>query len=139
MPFEEEFFDAIISTDSYNYFGRDPEYLEQKLLKHVKHGGYMYISIPGMKQDRHQNIPEELLLSWNEEQLDYIHDVNYWENIIKETQGIEIFSIKEMESNEDVWNDWIECDNEYAQSDKRAIDAGACKYLNFISIVLRRK
>ena len=24
MPFEREFFDAVVSTDSYNYFGRDP-------------------------------------------------------------------------------------------------------------------
>lgn len=28
--------------------------------------------------------------------------------------------------------------NEYAAGDKKAVDAGACKYLNFISIVLQR-
>ena len=25
LPFEKNFFDAIVSTDSYNYFGRDPK------------------------------------------------------------------------------------------------------------------
>ena len=25
LPFEREFFDAVVSTDSYNYFGRDPD------------------------------------------------------------------------------------------------------------------
>ena len=27
LPFEKEFFDAVVSTDSYNYFGRDERYL----------------------------------------------------------------------------------------------------------------
>lgn len=36
LPFEKEFFDAVISTDSYNYFGRDESYLDEKLLPFVK-------------------------------------------------------------------------------------------------------
>ena len=39
LPFEPEFFDAVVSTDSYNYFGRDPAYLDAKLLPFVKKGG----------------------------------------------------------------------------------------------------
>ena len=53
LPFEKEFFDAVISTDSYNYFGRDERYLDDKLLPFVKSGGYVYIAIPGMKKDCH--------------------------------------------------------------------------------------
>ena len=50
-----------------------------------------------------------------------------------------IVSIYEMESNEKCRNDWINCDNEYYKNDKKAIDVGACKYLNFIAIVLKKK
>ena len=139
LPFEKEFFDAVVSTDSYNYFGRDDKFLDEKLLPFVKHGGYIFIVVPGMKKDLHQNLPEELLLSWNEEQLDYIHDITYWNNIISKSKDSEIVSIHEMESNEECWNDWIKCDNEYAQGDKKAIEAGACKYLNFIAIILKKK
>lgn len=46
LPFPEEFFDAVISTDSYNYFGRDPAFLDSKLLPFVKKDGYLYID-PG--------------------------------------------------------------------------------------------
>ena len=77
LPFEQEFFDAVVSTDSYNYFGRDPNYLDEKLLPFVKKGGYVYIAIPGMKQDCHDHLPPELLLSWTPEQLDYMHDAAY--------------------------------------------------------------
>ena len=69
LPFEKEFFDAVVSTDSYNYFGRDERYLDEKLLPFLKHGGYVYIAIPGMKKDCHDHLPEELLLSWTPEQL----------------------------------------------------------------------
>ena len=51
----------------------------------------------------------------------------------------EIVSIYEMESNEECWNDWIKCENEYAINDRKSIEAGACKYLNFIAIVLKKK
>lgn len=139
LKFEKEFFDAVVSTDSYNYFGRDESYLDEKLLPFVKKGGYIYIAVPGMKKDCHDNIHEELLLSWTPEQLDYIHDINYWKNIISKSKDSEIISIYEMESNEECWDDWIKCDNEYSRSDSKAINAGACKYLNFIGIVLRKK
>ena len=138
LPFEEEFFDAIISTDSYNYFGRDPKFLDDKLLPYLKHGGYIYIAIPGMKKDCHSNLPPELLLSWTPDQLDYMHDIMYWENIIRQCKGARVISIYEMESNEEVWNDWLKQENEYAISDRKAMEAGGGKYLNFISIVLQR-
>lgn len=138
LPFEEEFFDAIISTDSYNYFGRDLKFLDDKLLPYLKHSGYIYIAIPGMKKDCHNNLPPELLLSWTPDQLDYMHDIMYWENIIRHCKGVRVISIHEMESNEEVWNDWLKQENEYAISDRKAMEAGGGKYLNFISIVLQR-
>ena len=139
LKYEKEFFDAVISTDSYNYFGRDEKFLDDKLLPFVKSGGYIYIVVPGMKSDYHSNLPEELLISWTPEQLEYIQDIEYWKNIISKSKDSEIISIHEMESNEECWNDWIKCDNEYSKNDKKAIDSGACKYLNFIAIILRKK
>ena len=139
LPFGKEFFDAVVSTDSYNYFGRDEHYLDDKLLPFIKSGGYIYIAVPGMKKDCHDNLPQELLLSWTPEQLDYIHDVDYWTNIVRQCAGAELISVKEMESNEDVWADWLMQDNEYAVSDRKTMEAGGGKYLNFISIVLRKK
>ena len=139
LPFAEEFFDAIISVDSYNYFGRDPEYLEKKLLPYLKHGGTLYIAVPGMKKDCHDALQPELLLSWTPKQLDYIHDAAYWRKMIEQTAGIEALSVCEMQSNEEVWNDWLSMENEYARGDRSTMEAGGGKYLNFIAIVLRRK
>lgn len=139
LPFDKEFFDAVISTDSYNYFGRDPKYLDEKLLPFIKSGGYIYIAIPGMKKDLHDNLPPELLLSWTPEQLDYMHDTNYWKNILSYCKNAEIISVSEMESNEEVWADWLRQENEYAIGDRKSMETGGGKYLNFIKIVLRKK
>ena len=139
LPFEKDFFDAVVSTDSYNYFGRDESYLDGKLLPFVKSGGYVYIAIPGMKKDCHDNLPQELLLSWTPEQLDYMHDVEYWSRTVGKSKCSEVISVTEMESNEEVWADWLKQENEYAVGDRKSMEAGGGKYLNFIKIVLRKK
>ena len=139
LPFPKEFFDAVISTDSYNYFGRDPGYLDEKLLPWVKPGGYVYIAVPGMVKDCHDALPQALLLSWTPEQLDYIHDIPYWERIISQCKSADILQIQQLESNREVWDDWLKQDNEYAIGDRKSMEAGGGAYLNFIAIVLRKK
>lgn len=62
----------------------------------------MYIAVPGMKKDCHDDLPDELLLSWNEEQLDYIHDMDYWRNIVDKSNKSKVISIKQMEGNEEL-------------------------------------
>lgn len=139
LPFEKPFFDAIISTDSYNYWGRDPEYLDAKLLPFVKSGGYLYICVPGMKKDCHNNLPKELLLSWTPEQLAYLRDITYWTGILNHSRDAEVISIYEMKGNNDeLWADWIRQENEVAVNDRKTIRAGGGKYLNFIAFVLRK-
>lgn len=139
LPFEKELFDAVVSTDSYNYFGRDEHYLDDKLLPFLKHGAYIYIAIPGMKKDCHDALPPELMLSWTPEQLDYMHDIDYWRGIVGKCVGAELLYVREMESNDEVWADWLRQENEYAIGDRKSMEAGAGRYLNFIAIAMRKK
>lgn len=139
LPYAQEFFDTIVSVDSYHYFGCDKEYLGKHLLPYVKHGGYLLIVMPGLKKDIHDNLPEEMLLSWTPEDLDTMHDTAFWHSTVEATEGVEIVSIYEMENFEECWNDWLVCDNEYAVGDRKSMNAGAGKYMNFIAMVLRRK
>lgn len=139
LPFEKEFFDAVVSIDSYNYWGRDPEYLDAKLLPFVKRGGYIYACVPGLKKDCHDNLPKELLLSWTPEQLAYLRDIIYWTEIVNSSRDAEVVSIYEMESNEDVWADWLNQENDIAVNDRKTMGAGGGKYLNFIAFVLQKK
>ena len=138
LPFAHEFFDAVVSVDSYNYFGRDPRYLGVHLLPLVKHGGELLLAIPGMARDCHDDLPACLLASWTPEQLDYMHDMGWWRANLSQTEGVEIVEMREMACTREAWADWIECDNEYAAGDRAAVEAGALGYLNTIAVRLRR-
>lgn len=139
LPFEREFFDSVVCVDSYNYFGRDPAYLDEKLLPFVKPGGMIYAAVTGMKQDCHDNIPEVLLRSWNAEQLDYIHDAQWWRSMVSQSRDCEVVSVHEMQSNSEVWADWLKQENEYAVGDRATMEHGGLDYMNFVAIVLRKK
>lgn len=139
LPFADEFFDTIISIDAYHYFGLDTAYLGQHLLPLVKRGGRILIAVPGMKKDIHDRIPPEMSLSWSAEDLDTIHDAAYWKGILLATPDAEILSIEELEGYDECWSDWLACDNEYAVSDRAAMEAGGGKYMNLLAIILRRK
>ena len=139
LPFEREFFDSVVCVDSYNYFGRDPAYLDEKLLPFVKSGGWVYAVVPGMKKDCHDNIPEVLLRSWNAEQLDYIHDAQWWRSMVSQSRDCEVVSVHEMQSNSEVWADWLKQENEYAVGDRATMEHGGLDYMNFVAIVLRKK
>ena len=50
-----------------------------------------------------------------------------------------MLAVREMESHDEVWADWLKQENEYAVGDRKAMAAGAGRYLNFIAIVLRKR
>ena len=138
LPFEEDFFDALVSIDAYHYFGRNEKILDEKILPFIKPGGYIYIAIPGMKKDCHNHLPSELLLSWTRDDLATMHDAKYWRNMVNSSNHAEIISVDEMESNEEVWADWLKQENPYAAGDRKVMDAGGGKYLNFVKIIMRK-
>ena len=139
LPFADGFFDDVVSVDSYHYFGLDPEYLGKHLLPLIKDGGRLLFAVPGMKKDVHDDIPAEMLLSWRPEDLDTLHDAAYWRRILAATEGAEILSLHEMENFDECWDDWLACDNEYAVGDRKAMSAGAGKYMNFVAAVIRKQ
>lgn len=139
LPFPRGFFDAVVSIDSYNYYGRNARYLGEKLLPYVKQGGMLYLSIPGMVRDCHDNLPACLLASWTPEQLEYMHDIPWWRGMIRQTPGVQIVDMHPMTSTAEAWADWVTCDNRYAAGDRAAVESGALEYLNTIAITLRKQ
>lgn len=68
-----------------------------------------------------------------------MHDVDYWTSMVSQAKDAEVVTVEEMESNDEVWADWLAQDNEYAVGDRKSMEAGGGKYLNFIKIVLRKR
>ncbi len=139
LPFAHGFFDAVVCVDSYNYFGRDPGYLGEHLLPLVKRGAELLFAIPGMVRDCHSNLPDCLLASWTPDQLDFMHDMDWWRANLAQTGGADVVDMREMSCTREAWADWVGCNNEYSAGDRAAVDAGALDYLNTIAVRLRRR
>ncbi len=138
LPFADGYFDAVVSVDAYHYFGREKGFLEEKLLPLVKPGGVIAIVVPGLKEELTQGLPPAMLLSWSQEDADTWHSAAWWQDFLTgEAAGCAIHT-KQMESFEEPWQEWLQSDNPYAVSDRPAMEAGAGKYMNFVSMVIRK-
>ena len=81
----------------------------------------------------------QLAKGWGNFVSDRINIGRLRSNIISHCKKADLISIYEMESNSEVWSDWIKQNNEYAINDRKAIEAGGGDYLNFIAIILQKK
>ncbi len=141
MPFADEYFDAIISIDAYAYFGTEASFMDTKLAPVVKQGAPIALAFAGFKEEIHDNLPSEILAFWTKEDVEYFHSCKWWRNMLSESKQIQIQNIQEMACFEEAWQDWLDSSNEYAAlalNDKQAMESGAQKYMNFISILARK-
>lgn len=63
LPFGADFFDAIVSIDSFFYYGTDDLYLNE-LVRLLKPGGQLGIAGAGLMQEIATSIPEHLQAWW---------------------------------------------------------------------------
>jgi hypothetical protein len=83
-----------------------------------------------------------MALSWSKDDIKEMHTCQWWRDTLEKSKLITLESITELECFDQTWNDWLYStgdSNEYSKSDKPAIEAGAGRYLNFVSIVAKKK
>ena len=142
LPYADEYFDAVISIDSYHYFGLEPDFVDTKIAPLVKKGGTIALAFPGVKKELNGFLPEEMMVSWSEakdEILKTFHSVTWWKELLSKSKKITIEAVWEMQSHNECWQDWLECDNEFAVKDRASMEAGAGKYMNLIAVIAKRK
>lgn len=142
LPYADEYFDAVISVDSYHYFADNDTYMDEKLAPLLKKNGLFAIAVPGLKEEITGELPKEMSLSWSKDDIKEMHTCQWWRNTLEKSKFITIQSISELECFDEAWNDWIYSTGdfkEYSKSDKPAIEAGAGKYLNFVSMIGQKK
>lgn len=109
MPFADDYFDAVISVDSYNYYGTDEQYMDKYLAPLVKKDGIIAIVVPGVKVELQGSIPKEMALSWTKEDLNTFHSCEWWESLLRKSNKVDIVTIKEMHCFNESWSDWLAC------------------------------
>lgn len=137
LPFADECFDALISIDSYHYFGNNDDYFKKHLKSLIKKGAPVAIAIPGTKQEMSGTIPDALKPFLDDEGFATLHCIEWWTQILE--KHLDEFIIKEMDCTDKAWRDWLVADNPIAKRDINMMKAENGKYLNLISITGKRK
>jgi len=133
LPFAEEFFDAAVSVDAYQYFGADKDYLTKHLAPLVKRGGEIAVAVPGVKREEFASeVPEELLPYWVEDM--NFHSSNWWRDLWALSDLVSIKECREMSCHDLAWKEWLTCDNDYARKDIKMMKDEGGKYFNLTLI-----
>jgi SAM-dependent methyltransferase len=142
LPFARDFFDAIVSMDSYHYYGTDDLYLGGHFARLVKPEGQIGIVVPGLTRELpSDDPPEHLGPSWYRDFWTF-HSPDWWRRHW-ERSGIVTVELADMIP--DGWKHWVTSGEIAAewrgeQSDEAGyvrLDAG--RTLGFTRMVARRR
>jgi len=109
LPYAEGFFDAIVSIDSYMYYGTDDLYLNY-FSKFVKPGWQIGIVVPGLTKDFEGEVPEHLTRTQESGSVfcDPVecwcfHTADWWERLWGRTNLVEIETADVLEDGIPLW------------------------------------
>lgn len=140
LPFADEYFDAIVSIDSFHYFSNQSGFFEEKLLPLLKTGGTAIIAVPGLKEEIHGNEPE-IILEWldgEENEYELWHSREWWLKHIGQSDKFKIVTSFDMESFDMAWNDWFSSKHEFALHDEEFFKKGIGRYLAAVGMVIKK-
>lgn len=141
LPYAEEYFDAIVTIDSYHYFGTGKGFFNEKILPFLKKGGVFIAAFPGIKEELSGQAAKDFF-EWvgrDENEMNTFRTLKWWCDLFGESDEYELIKGFELECNEEAWEDWFETGHPYAIRDKEFYDKGLGSLLNFIGIVIQRK
>jgi cyclopropane fatty-acyl-phospholipid synthase-like methyltransferase len=142
LPYAAAFFDAIVSIDSYHYYGTDDLYL-RTFAKFVPSGGQLGIVVPGLMQDFKGKVPEYLNQFWDPGECFSFHTVEWWRQHWAQTQ---IVNLEHADTLPDGWRHWLLFEEtKVAAGTNRhddevpALHADQGRYLGFVRLVARKR
>ena len=149
LPYAEGFFDAVVSLDSYHYFGTDELYLAY-FVKFVKPGGQIGIVVPGLMKEFDGPVPEHLTrkqssggVFWDPTQCFSFHTAPWWRRHWEQTGLVDVALVDTLP---DGWKHWLQWEkaidaaggNQFP-SDAEALEADRGQYIGFVRLVARRR
>jgi len=137
LPFAAEFFDAIISIDSFPYYGTDDLYLSS-LARFIKPDGQIGIAGAGLMQEIQKEVPDHLRAWWTPD-LWCLHSAAWWRRHWEKTGIMNIELADVLSDGWQLWRDWhleIAPDN---KTEIEALESDRGRYLGYIRLVGRRR
>ncbi len=137
LPFAAEFFDAVVSIDSYFYYGTDDLYLSY-LARFVKPGGQIGIAGAGLMQEIAGPVPDHLQEWWAQDQPWCLHSAPWWRRHWERTGIVAVERADTMPDGWQLWLDWQRAICPDNSTELQAVEADHGRYLGYVRVVGRR-
>lgn len=137
LPFAAEFFDAVVSIDSFPYFGTDDLYLSY-LARFVKPGGQLAIAGAGLTQEIEGGVPEHLR-AWWDPTLWALHSPEWWRRHWEKTGIVDVERADALPDGWRLWLDWQRAICPDNGTELAAVEADRGRYLAYVRVVGRRR
>jgi len=140
LPFAAEFFDAIISIDSFPYYGTDDHYVKN-ITRFVKPGGPIAIAGAGIMQEIEDAVPEHLRAWWIPETPDIncFHSAPWWKRHWARSGLLDVVTADTMP---DGWKFWLDWHRAVAPDNKleiQALEADQGQWLGYVRTIGNRR
>ncbi len=136
LPFATEFFDLVVSVDSFVYYGTDDLYLNY-LARFVKPGGRVAIAGAGLVQEIAVAVPEHLR-AWWEPSVWCLHSAAWWRRHWERTGILTVELADTMPDGGGVWLDWQRTVCPDNTGEIAALEADRGRYLGYVRAIGRR-
>jgi cyclopropane fatty-acyl-phospholipid synthase-like methyltransferase len=137
LPFARDFFDAVVSIDSFVYYGTDDLFLSN-LARFVKPGGVIGIAGAGVMQELTGSVPEHLR-EWWEPNLWSLHSAGWWRRHWERTGIVTVDVSDHLPDGGQVWLDWLRCVCPDNTTEIRALETDAGRWLGYVRAIARRR
>lgn len=148
LPFAETFFDAIVSLDSYSYYGTDDLYLSY-IIRFLKPGGKIGIVVPGLQAEFTGSPPEHLLkpqsngkIFWEPDCYTF-HSATWWR---RHWEKSGLVKVELAENMDDGWRHWAKHERAvqgsgygFFPSDEEALLTDAGRHIALVRVIGERE
>jgi SAM-dependent methyltransferase len=137
LPFAVEFFDAVVSIDSFFYYGTDDLYLNY-LARFVKPGGLIGIAGAGLMTEIDDPLPAHLREWWTPD-LWCLHSAAWWRRHWDRTGIVGVELADTLPDGWRLWLDWLRLIAPENATEIRALEADGGRHLGYVRVVGRRR
>lgn len=140
LPFARDFFDAIVSLDTYHYFGTNDLYLDY-CARFLKPDGQIGIVVPGLDHELSEGLPDHLAPYWQPEFWSF-HSPVWWRRLWERSGPLTVETADLVPNGWQHWLRWLEvaAAEGYPSSEDEAamVRTDAGRNLGFSRIVGRK-
>jgi cyclopropane fatty-acyl-phospholipid synthase-like methyltransferase len=137
LPFAPGFFDAIVSIDSFVYYGTDDQYLSY-IARYVKPGGLLALAGAGLMQEIAGSLPPHFEGWWTPDMW-CLHSADWWHWHWGKTGIVDVVLADDLAEGWRLWVEWLKLIAAENTTELQALEADAGQYLGYVRAVGRRR